>query len=101
MPARPARRRLLQGAASLASMASVGWAASPSRAAIDPNAAFDAKSFPEALHALGGVPQPSAQISLDVPAPAENGASVPIVVSSVPAGRPGRHGLGAGFVAHR
>lgn len=73
------RRRLLQGAGSLASL---GWAATPSRAAIDPNAAFDAKSFDEALRALGGVPQPTTQIALDLPALAENGAVVPIVVSS-------------------
>lgn len=47
-----------------------------------PDAAFDAKSFPEALRALGGMPQASAQIALDVPALAENGAVVPVVVSS-------------------
>jgi sulfur-oxidizing protein SoxY len=73
------RRRLLQGACSLASL---GCAALPARAAIDPNAAFDAKSFSEALRALGGVPQPSAQIALDIPVLAENGAVVPITVSS-------------------
>lgn len=81
LPARR-RRRLLQGAGSLASLTSLGWAARPCRAAIDPDAAFDATSFAEALRALGGVPQPTTRIALELPALAENGAVVPIVVSS-------------------
>lgn len=73
------RRRLLQGAGAIATL---GLAALPARAAIDPNKAFDAKTFAEAIRAIGGVPQPSAQITLDVPSLAENGAVVPLVVSS-------------------
>jgi sulfur-oxidizing protein SoxY len=61
-------------------MVSLGWA---SRAtAIDHADALAAKTFAEAMRALGGVPMPSALIALDAPALADNGAVVPITVSS-------------------
>ena len=44
--------------------------------------AFAARTFTEAIAALGGMPQLSTQISLDLPQLAENGALVPITVSS-------------------
>lgn len=75
------RRRLLQSAGA---MASLGLAALPSvrAASVDATGAFAAKTFVEALGALGGVPKPSALIKLDAPALADNGAVVPITVSS-------------------
>lgn len=73
------RRRLLQATGALASL---GVLAAPARAEIDPEVAFAAKTFVDAIVALGGVPQASTQIALDVPALAENGAVVPVVVSS-------------------
>jgi sulfur-oxidizing protein SoxY len=77
----PQRRRLLQGAGA---MASLGMAALPAAqaAAVDPAGAFAAKTFAEAIGALGGVPAPSTQIALDAPELAENGAVVPITVTS-------------------
>jgi sulfur-oxidizing protein SoxY len=79
------RRRLLQGAGA---MASLGIAALPvARAAtVDVAGAFAATSFAEAISALGGVPAPSTQIALDAPELAENGAVVPITVTSRLAG---------------
>jgi sulfur-oxidizing protein SoxY len=73
------RRRLLQGAGALASL---GVAALPTAHAADPAAAFTAKTFAEALRALGAPPRPSALITLEAPALADNGAFVPITVSS-------------------
>jgi sulfur-oxidizing protein SoxY len=75
------RRRLLQGAAA---MASLGWAV---RAiAVDHASVFSARTFAEAIGALGGVPTPSALITLDAPALADNGAVVPVTVTSALAG---------------
>jgi sulfur-oxidizing protein SoxY len=50
--------------------------------AMDRTSPFAAKTFAEAIGALGGVPTPSALIALDVPALADNGAAVPITVTS-------------------
>ena len=44
--------------------------------------AFAARTFPEAVAALGGMPPVSTQITLELPQVAENGALVPITVSS-------------------
>lgn len=64
-------------------MASLGIAAVPVRAvAVDPAGAFAAKDLAEAIGALGGVPAPSSLITLEAPAIADNGAVVPITVSS-------------------
>ncbi len=71
------RRRLLQGAGAMASLGLTARAM-----AIDPASAFAAKTFAEAVGALGAVPTPSSLIALDAPALAENGAVVPITVSS-------------------
>ena len=72
------RRRLLQGAGV---MASLGMAA---RAGVAADAAdpFSAQSLAELLGALGGTPRPSPLIRLDAPEIAENGAVVPVTVSS-------------------
>lgn len=72
-------RRLLLQAASMAGAASLpAWAAP----AADEALAFAAHSFPDAIRALGGVPKASAQIALELPQLAENGALVPITVTS-------------------
>jgi len=77
------RRRLLQGAAAIAAL---GAAAVPAVAAAAPAAdaagAFAAATFADAIGALGGTPTPSALITLDAPSVAENGAVVPVKVSS-------------------
>jgi sulfur-oxidizing protein SoxY len=75
--ASPRRRRLLLGAGV---MVSLGAAART--AAAESATALHAHTFAEALEALGPAPMPSAQITLDVPDIAENGAAVPITVSS-------------------
>jgi sulfur-oxidizing protein SoxY len=65
-------------------MASLGIAALPTARAVtvDTAGAFAAKTFAEAIDALGGVPTPSTQIALDAPELADNGAVVPITVTS-------------------
>jgi sulfur-oxidizing protein SoxY len=75
------RRRLLQGAGAVASL---GIAALPAARAAAPDAAgaIAAKTFAEAIAALGGAPAPSSLITLDAPALADNGAIVPITVTS-------------------
>ena len=50
--------------------------------AMDRISPFAAKTFAEAIAALGGVPTPSALVTLDAPALADNGAVVPITVTS-------------------
>lgn len=74
------RRCLLRAAGA----AGVSLAALPTIAAgvPDPLAAFAAKTFGEAVGALGGALVPSALVTLDVPSAADNGALVPVTVSS-------------------
>ena len=62
-------------------MASLGLAALPATAD-DPDRAFAAKTFAEAIAALGGALAPNPLVTLVAPAAAENGAFVPITVSS-------------------
>jgi sulfur-oxidizing protein SoxY len=50
--------------------------------AMDRRSPFAAKTFAEAIGALGAIPTPSALITLDAPALADNGAIVPITVTS-------------------
>ena len=75
------RRRLLQSAGAVVSL---GIAALPAARAVvvDAAGAFAAKTFAEAVGALGGVPTPSALITLECAALADNGAAVPITVTS-------------------
>jgi sulfur-oxidizing protein SoxY len=61
----------------------MAWLGFSARAvAFDDTSPFAAKTFAEAIGALGGVPAPSALIALDAPELAENGAVVPITVTS-------------------
>ena len=62
-------------------MASLGLAALPATAD-DPDRAFAAKTFAEAVAALGGALAANPLVTLVAPAAAENGAFVPITVSS-------------------
>jgi sulfur-oxidizing protein SoxY len=80
--ARPSaqRRRVLRQAGALASL---GMAVPAVRAlAAEPADAFAAKTFAQAVAALGAVPVPSPQVTLTVPQLAEDGAFVPVTVSS-------------------
>jgi sulfur-oxidizing protein SoxY len=76
------RRRLLVGAFSGAVAGGVGQ---PATAAPLPDEAlaFAARNFADAIAALGGVPQASTQIMLEMPQVAEDGALVPISVTSL------------------
>ena len=65
-------------------MLSLGAAALPAAGttAADGGNAFAAKSFAEAIGALGATPSPSSLIALGAPALAEDGAFVPVTVTS-------------------
>ena len=81
------RRRLLQGAGAAVSL---GIVALPSAlAAVPPppvpalaSSAFEAKTFGDAVGALGGTLLPSPLVTLDAPTVADNGAFVPVTISS-------------------
>ena len=79
----PARREFLSHAAKVAAlMAGAGLLPLAARAAYD-SAAFEAKSLADALKALGaGAPVDSKDITLIGPDIAENGAVVPVGVST-------------------
>jgi len=78
------RRRQLLLAASAWTAAGAAGAAQVASAAQPPDLelAFSARTFSEAIVALGGMPPVSTQITLDLPQVAEDGALVPISVSS-------------------
>lgn len=85
------RRRLLQRAAALVSL---GMVALPPAHAVMPGglATLTTKTFGDAVEALLGAPggalMPSALVTLDVPAVADNGAFVPVtVISALPGTR--------------
>lgn len=73
------RRRLLQGAAASLGVAALPQARSAPAGMAD---AFAANTFGEAIVALGGVPVPSTAITLDLPAVVDNGAVVPVTMST-------------------
>ena len=75
------RRRLLHGAGYLVCCSAVALPAI-SASLPDPLAAFAAKTFGDAVGALGGPLVPSALVTLDAPALADNGALMPVTVSS-------------------
>jgi sulfur-oxidizing protein SoxY len=79
------RRRLLVGAFSGAVAGGVGQQAAAAPLP-DEALAFAARNLSDAIAALGGVPQASGQITLEMPQVAENGALVPISVTSHLAG---------------
>jgi len=77
------RRKVLQGSAVLALMASAGIRPAFAQQAPWNKAAFDAKSLADAVKAMGGTaPAESKDIQINSPDIAENGAVVPFTVSS-------------------
>jgi sulfur-oxidizing protein SoxY len=74
------RRALLQATALAAAAGSLGW--TPGVVAADPKAAFEAKSTGDALRALGLSPTESRDVQLRAPDIAENGAEVPLEITS-------------------
>jgi sulfur-oxidizing protein SoxY len=88
----PTRRLVLQGAATitLVGFGNVAFGLAPVLAAANdkyPEDAFNQKSEADAVKALyGRTPEPSDQVKLDAPEIAENGAVVPIAVTTTLAG---------------
>jgi sulfur-oxidizing protein SoxY len=76
------RRRLIQGAAALAFLGFGAHGTAKAVMGVDLVGAFAANTFVESIEALGGAPLSSSLITIDAPSVAENGASVPITVSS-------------------
>lgn len=77
---KPSRRRVLKILAGAAALA-----AFPARLLAEivrPQAAFDAKKLDDVFAGLGGVPEGSDQIDIETPDIAENGAVVPVTVTS-------------------
>ena len=75
-------RRLMQGAAALAFLGIDAHGTAKAVVGVDLVGAFAANTFVESIDALGGAPLSSSLITIDAPSIAENGASVPITVSS-------------------
>jgi len=81
------RRRLLHAAGAVCGAIAPGAGRSAGAAPVPDEAlAFAARNFADAITALGAVPTASALITLDLPQVAENGALVPIAVTSRMAG---------------
>lgn len=79
---RPSRRDLLKQGSALAALVACGLLTTQQAFAAADNAAYEAKTMDEALKALGGTPADSKDISITSPDIAENGAVVPIAVTS-------------------
>ena len=76
------RRDVLQQGSAFAALVSCGLiTAGQAQAAVD-GAAFEVKTLAEALKLLGGTPADSKEISITSPDIAENGAVVPVAVTS-------------------
>jgi sulfur-oxidizing protein SoxY len=76
------RRSALQQGSAFAALVSCGLlTAQQARAAVD-SAAFEVKTLAEALKLLGGTPADSKELSISSPDIAENGAVVPVAVTS-------------------
>lgn len=77
------RRRLLQSAAAVAFLSIDAHGTAKAVVGVDFAGVFAANTFVASIDALGGVPVSSSLITIDAPSISENGASVPITVSSV------------------
>lgn len=73
---------MLLSAGVMVSLGAGARAAAADSATAESVAALNARTFAEALDALGPAPVPSARVMLNVPDIAEDGATVPITVSS-------------------
>lgn len=78
---KPSRREVLKQAGLLALLVSCG-ALSPEQAQAADGPGFEAKTLEEALASLGAKPVDSKQVTITSPEIAENGAVVPIAVTS-------------------
>ena len=76
------RRRVLRQGGMLAALAACGLLTTRRAWALVDANAFDLKSFDEALKALGSAPAESNAVVLTAPDIAENGAVVPVAVTS-------------------
>jgi sulfur-oxidizing protein SoxY len=80
------RRLILQGAVALVGLGNIPFGLTPALAAANdkyPEDAFKAKNEADAIKALyGKSPEPSDKVKMDAPEIAENGAVVPISVST-------------------
>lgn len=76
------RRRTVLKSATLGMFAALGLISETAALAAEGRVGFDAKSFADALKAIGGPGTESTDITLTAPEIAENGAVVPLSVSS-------------------
>jgi sulfur-oxidizing protein SoxY len=79
---RPPRREVLKRGAVLAALLGCGALTAREARAMDADPAFEATTLDAALMAMGGIPQTGAGIVLEVPDLVENGAVVPVTVTS-------------------
>jgi sulfur-oxidizing protein SoxY len=76
------RREILKRGGLLALLVSCGLSSGRQVQAAGETLGFDATSMPDAFRALGGMPAAGADIALTIPDLVENGAMVPVAVSS-------------------
>ena len=76
------RRSVLKQGSALAALVACGLLTAPQARAFADAAAFELKTMDEALKALGGTPAESNDITITAPDIAENGAVVPVAVTS-------------------
>ena len=82
IPRQSSRRDVLKQGGVLAALVGCGLLTTREAQAMVDASAFDLKTLDEALKALGGRPAESKDITLNAPDIAENGAVVPISISS-------------------
>ena len=82
IPRQASRRDVLKQGGVLAALVGCGLLTTREAQAMVDASAFDLKTLDEALKALGGRPAESKDITLNAPDIAENGAVVPISISS-------------------
>lgn len=76
------RRSLLKSASAFGILLAAGVISTQQAIAADVRSGFDAKNLPDALKALGGTAVDSKDIAITSPDIAENGAVVPVTVTS-------------------
>ncbi|MET3132075.1 sulfur-oxidizing protein SoxY [Oxalobacteraceae bacterium GrIS 1.11] len=76
------RRTILKSAGALGVLAALGLITQAEALATEARVGFDAKNFADAVKAIGGPGVESADIKLNAPEIAENGAVVPLSVNS-------------------
>ena len=80
------RRAFLVRAGAVLTLAASGWTTSSAASPVDLAKAFEAVRIDDAFRALGGTPTTSDRIAIELPDVAENGAFVPVTVTSAIAG---------------